>query len=460
MEAIKQALSAIVGERFVSDRPEERYFYGRDPGLMSPHTPDCVVLPRTVTEIQAIMGLANEKGIPVVPMGAGMALTGLCIPLKGGIVLDMKRMNDVLTVNEKARYAIVEGGTSTGMLKAYLDKHHPRLRFSIPDSPATSTIAANVMIHGQGRLTQQYGFNSDMVSGLEVVLPNGDLCPIGSASLSEEWFSKGAPFPDLSGLFLGWFGTTGIITKVGLKLYPKKNIRDVEIFVTDSPDFVPDIIYEITHTEMVEDINVFAQPLPMIFKGNHHIVIYFTADTDEEMEFKKKTVFHALDPFIKNKDGGFMSVDAGMKTTLLDMPQRSASAFADVAKGGGFEYSGPIIVVDKYPYCSRKLDKLAEKYDLKYHATVRIIGRGHAMMFAFAFTFNRADADMMERARAALKEASEYALSMGGMFWKPTKDEQKLALKEMHPITRQLMGTVKRMLDPRGIMNPGNWEEP
>ncbi|MFH0975155.1 MAG: FAD-binding oxidoreductase [Spirochaetota bacterium] len=458
MSEMIQALENVVGKQFVSNQAEELYFYGRDSGLMPAHKPDCVVLPGTVEEIQKIVKFANENKVPIVPVGAGMSLTGLCIPLKGGIVLDMKRMNRILEVQERARYAVVEGGTSTGKLKAYLDDNHPRLRYSIPDSPATSTIAANVMIHGQGRLTQQYGFNSDMVSGLEVVLPNGEICPIGSNALSQYWFTKGAPIPDLSGLFLGWFGTTGIITKVGIKLYPRKKMRDVEIFITDSPDFIPDIIYEITHTEMTEDINIFAQPLPVIFKGNHHIVIYFTGDTDEELEFKKKTVFHALDPFIRNKDGGFMSVAAGMKTTLLDMPQQSASTFADVTKGGGFEYSGPIILVEKYPQCSRKLDELAEKHDLKYHATARIIGRGHAMMFAFSFTFNRADSDMMKRAAAAVHEASRYALDAGGVFWKPTVDEQKILLDKMNPQTRRLMQIIKKNLDPEGIMNPGNWE--
>ncbi|MBW1736686.1 MAG: FAD-binding oxidoreductase [Deltaproteobacteria bacterium] len=460
MEDIKRRLCDIVGERFVSDRAEELFFYGRDPGLMPPHSPDFVALPGTVEEVREIVKLAFREGVPVVPMGAGMTLTGLCIPRKGGIVLDMKRMNRILEVNDRARYTIVEGGTPTGALKAYLDAHHPRLRFSIPDSPAATTIAANVMIHGQGRLTQQYGFNSDMVTGLEVVLPTGDVARIGSCSLSPDWFSKGAPLPDLSGLFLGWLGTTGVITKVGLKLYPRKKMREVEIFITDSPDFIPDIIYEITHTEMTEDINIFAQPLPLIFKDNHHVVVYFTGDTDEELEFKKKSVFHALDRFIKNKDGGFMTVGPGMKQSLLDMPQRSASTFADVTKGGGFEYSGPIILVEKYPQCSRKLDELAEKYDLKYHATARIIGRGHAMMFAFSFTFNRADEDMMDRVRAALREASEFALSAGGVFWKPTVDEQRRLLQAMDPVTRRLMQMIKRNLDPSGIMNPGNWEVP
>ena len=458
MSDIHLSLAEIVGEDYVSNREEEAYFYARDPGLMPAHEPDYVIVPKTTEEIQKIVRLANKEKVPIVPMGAGMALTGLVIPIKGGIVIDMKRMNKIVEMNEKARYVIVEGGTSHGALKSYLEKNYPRLRHSIPDSPATATIAANVMIHGQGRLTQQYGFNSDMVSGLEIVLPSGEICKIGSCSISNEWFSKGAPLPDLSGLFLGWFGATGIITKVALKLYPRKKIRDVEIFVTDRDDLVPDIVYELTHTEMAEDIVIFSQPKPLIFKDNHHITIFITGDTDEELEFKRKMIWNALDGFIKSKDGGFMSVPPVMKPTLLEMPQRSVSRFADVKRGGGFEYSGPIILVEKYPECSRKVEELSSKYDLGYSGMARIIGRGHSMMYGFAFTFNRADTDMMDRVRKALYEISDYVLKNNGVFWKATIDEQRLAIEQMDPKTRNLMKMIKNNLDPNGIMNPGNWE--
>jgi glycolate oxidase len=458
MKDITLSLAKIVGEQYVSSQPEELFFYARDPGLMPAHKPDYVVVPETAEEIQKIVKLANKEKIPLVPMGAGMALTGLIIPLKGGIVIDMKRMNKILEVHEKARYVIVEGGTSHGVLKAYLEKNYPRLRHSIPDSPSTATIAANVMIHGQGRLTQQYGFNSDMVAGLEVVLASGEICKIGSCSISPEWFSKGAPLPDLSGLFLGWFGATGIITKVALRLYPRKKMRDVEIFVTDREDLVPDIVYELTHTEMAEDIVIFSQPKPLIFKDNHHVTIFITGDTDEELEFKRKMIWDAVDKFIKTKDGGFMWVQPAMKPTLLEMPQRSVSRFADVKKGGGFEYSGPIILVERYPECSRKLAELSSKYDLGYSGMARIIGKSHCMMYGFAFTFNRADSDMIDRVRKALHEVSDYALEIGGVFWKATVDEQRLAIERMDPNTRNLIYMIKNNLDPNGIMNPGNWE--
>ena len=457
MSDILKSLIEIVGERGVSNTPEELWFYSRDPGVLAPHRPDYVVAPKTTEEVQKVVQLANREKIPIVPMGSGMALTGLVIPLKGGIVMDMKRMNKILEVNEKARYAVVEGGTSQGVLKAYLQDHYPHLRHSLPDAPPVTTIAANVALHGQGRLTQQYGFNSDMVTGLEVVLPTGDICKIGSPSLGPYWFSKGPTLPDLSGLFLGWLGTTGIFTKVGLKLYPNKKFREVELFVTDRVELISEILYKLTHLEMLEDLNVWFQPKPLIFKDNYHITIYFTGDTEEEIEFKRKMIWDAVQGFIDTKDGGFMGVQF-MKEMLLEMPQRGIAAFADVPKGGGFEYSGPITRIEHFPQYAAKVIELAAKYDVLYASSARVISGGHSMMFSISFAFNRADPAMMGRVKNALDEATEFALEMGGIPWKPNFMEQKMTMQKMDPNTLKLLQMVKKNLDPLGIMNPGNWE--
>ncbi len=458
MSDIYEALVEIVGKDYVSNQKEERYFYGRDPGLMKPHEPDYVVMPKTTEEIQEIVRLANKEKTPVVPKGAGLSLTGLVIPQKGGIVLDMKRMERILEVNEKARYVIVEGGTTHGVLKSYLQKHYPSLRHSIPDSPPIATVVANAVIHGQGRLTQQHGFNSDMVSGLEVVLPTGEICRIGSCSVSPYWFSKGPPLPDLTGLFLGWFGTTGIITKLGLKLYPCKKIRDVMLFLTDRAELVPDIMLKLGYTEMMEDIVVSTQPIPLRFKGNFFILVFMTGDSDEEIEFKRKMAWDTLWEYFDSRDGGFVSITPDMKTPMMAMPSKDTTRFADVRKGGGFEYSGPIAPVEKYPDFVKKLEELASNYNLSYASAARVIDGGHCMMFSFSYTFNRADPDEMDRAKKALDEAAEFSLDQGGVIWKPNIDEQKMMMARMDPNTLRLMGKIKELLDPNGIMNPGNWE--
>ena len=457
MSDIRKSLVDIVGERGVSDAPEELWFYSRDPGVLAPHRPDYVVAPQTTEEVQKIVRLANRQKIPVIPMGNGMSLAGLVIPLKGGIVMDMKRMNKILQVNPMARYVVVEGGTSQGALKAYLQKNHPTLRHSIPDAPPATTIAANVSLHGQGRLTNQYGFNSDMVTGLEVVLPTGEICLIGSPSIGPYWISKGPTLPDLSGLFLGWLGCTGIITKVGLKLYPNKKIRDAELFVTDRVDLIPHILYKLTHLEMLEDINVWFQPKPLMFLGNFHITIFFTGDTAEEIEFKRKMIWDTLQEYMDSKDGGFMAIQY-MKSVLLEMPGRNIADFADVPKGGGFEYSGPIAPIEHFPQYAAKLVELAAIYNVLYASAARLISGGHCMMFSISFAFNRNDPAMMERVENALDEAMAFALDMGGIPWKPNFKEQKMTLERMEPNARNLLLMIKNNLDPQGIMNPGNWE--
>ena len=455
---IYESLVTIIGKEFVSNHPEELHFYDRDPGLMAPHAPDYVVMPKTTDEVSQVVKLANKERIPVVPKGGGLALTGLVIPIKGGIVMDMKRMDKILEVNEKSRYVVLEGGVTHGILKSYLKEHSPNLQHSVPEAPPISTVAANAVIHGQGRLTQQYGFNSDMVNGMEVVLPTGEVCKIGSCSVSPYWFSKGPPMPDLSGLFLGWLGTTGIITKIGLKLYPRKKLIDVEVFVTDREDIIPDLIFKITHTELVEDIGIWSQPRPRMFTGNFHVNIFFTGDTDEELELKRKIIWHALQGYIESKDGGFMMVPPELKVTFLDNPQKSMSTFADLRKGGGFEYSGPIIPVELYPEFVRKAQELGKKYNVIQNASGRVIQQGHCMMFSFAFTFNRANEDEMDRVRGALHEAAQFGIEKGALLWKPTLYEQKMMMDKMDPNTLNLLTKIKRLLDPNGIMNPGNWE--
>jgi glycolate oxidase len=129
-----------------------------------------------------------------------------------------------------------------------------------------------------------------------------------------------------------------------------------------------------------------------------------------------------------------------------------------VRKGGGFEYSGPIAPIETYPDFFRKLEELALNYNLSYASAARVIDGGHCMMFSFSYTFNRADGDEMDRAKKALDEAAEFSLEHGGVIWKPNIDEQKMMMARMDPNTLNLMGKIKELLDPNGIMNPGNWE--
>jgi glycolate oxidase len=390
-------------------------------------------------------------------MGGGLTLSGIARPLKGGILVDLKRMDRILEVNQTSRYAVMEAGASYGNLQAYLKKHHNNLRYSSTDAPPITTVCGNILIHGMGHLSAAKGFHSEMLNGLEVVLPTGEIVQAGSCSASPYWFSR-SPLPDLPGLFVGWTGTTGIVTKIAIKLYPARAYRDVGVFVVEDPEVVPDIFYRVTGSQVVDDVLAWTAPNVDWASGFQSINIYYSADTKRELTWKRDLVRASLKNYMDGKIGGFMMLAPGMKTGLLEEPQTSASLIADEKRGGGFEYVGAIMPIALFPKASRLAVDIAKHHRVEYSTGARVLGQGHCMMFGFVYPFNRADPSDMEKARNALEETNRTALEMGGIPWKAEASAQKKIIQQMDPNTFTLMNRIRKLLDPRGIMNPGNWE--
>ena len=450
MDFVYQALANLVGKEYVSNQPEELYIYSFDLGTAEPCRPQYVVSPRTTEHIQDILRLANREKIPVVPLGGGLSLAGLAVPLKGGILLDLKRMDSIIEVNEKARYAVVECGVSQGQLTSYLEKYYPRLTHSEPGAPPAATIAGNVMIHGQGDLAQPYGFNSDLVNGLEVVLPAGEVCHFGSIAIGAGWFTN-HPLPDV-GLFLGWCGTTGIITRLSIRLFPAKRLRGVGTFVLENEDLVPEAVYRLTHTQMAEDIVAFSSAIPPFASELQQITVNIAADSERELEFKQEILWDdTLGEYIQRGEGAYLGF-------VRDLKRPQISKTSDYRKGGGFEYVGSIMPIERYPECYRKGREISERHGIPYTVTGRCVGAGHSMMFAWTYAFNRADPETIVQAQKAFHETDDLVLQLGGVIWKPGTYGQKLILERLDPGTKELMGKIKKLIDPNGIMNPGNWE--
>ncbi|NOY70209.1 MAG: FAD-binding oxidoreductase [Deltaproteobacteria bacterium] len=457
MDNLIKRLEEIVGPAHVSAAAEERYFYSMDPGTMPAAPPDAVVMPKNTKEVSRIMALATEKGVPVVPMGAGLVLSGLTRALKGGIIMDMKRMNRVISVNPASRYAIVEGGTSQGMLQTYLKKHHPGLKHSMPDAPPVATIGGNIAIHGSGHLSVLAGFHTDMLNGMEVVLPTGEIVRTGSCSVSPDWFAR-APLPDLSGIFLGWSGTTGVITKLSIKLFPKYKHNDLLVFVCEDADLMPEIISRLTSAQAAEDMTPWMTPKPFWAKGFLHINIAYGGHTKEELTFRRNLLRASVKEYMDKKIAGFLPMPPPQKKRFMKLPSPDLARFADVKKGGGFEYVGAIMGIERFPEAYRAGLEIAEKHGVTWSMGARIIGAGHCMMFFYAYAFNRADKQDVARAQAALEETNAAALLIGGIPWKAEAPAQKQIMAKMDPSTRDLMDRVRGMIDPAGIMNPGNLE--
>jgi len=448
-------LCNIIGEKFVSREPEELFIYSRDSGAQAPRQVDYAVMPGSAEEVSRVVILAGQKGMPVTPLGGGFTLSALAVPQAGGIVMDMKRMDNIIEVDPVNRYVLLEAGVSQAALRAYLKRHHPDLQHSTPEAPPTVTVTANALIQGHGHISPRYGINSDMINGMEVVLPTGEICKIGSGSLGNTWFTRG-PLPDLPGLFIGWYGTTGIVTRLALRLYPKPQYREVMVFSSDDIDAIPEAILEITDLDLLEDFFLITQEKPD-WMNHVFFVLILSARFAEELDFKKRLYRRIMTQF---KDGNTMTevedLHPSLKKRFLDVPPQAALA-ADFRKGGGFEYTGAILPIDKIPQAWRGGIEISHRYGMVCSYVHQVLGP-HSIMFGFNYSFNRADDRDIGNTLKALDESNRLTLDLGGMIWKGEFSAQQLTMQMMDPNTAHLIGRVKAFLDPKGIMNPGNWE--
>jgi len=211
MPGVVDALRSIVGDDGCRSRPEELFVYECDGLTVHSARPIAVVLPRSRQEVQRIVKVCREHAVPFVPRGAGTGLSGGALS-DGGVVIEFSRMNRIIEVNVADRYAVVE----PGVVNADLSKATASAGlFYAPDpsSQPVCTIGGNIAENSGGPHTLKYGTTTNHVLGLELVLPDGEVVLLGSAT---GW----APGYDLVGAIVGSEGTLGIVTRATVKLEP------------------------------------------------------------------------------------------------------------------------------------------------------------------------------------------------------------------------------------------------
>ncbi|WP_294824085.1 FAD-linked oxidase C-terminal domain-containing protein [uncultured Flavobacterium sp.] len=214
-QSIFSALNLIVGPSHLFTDEATCRHYGHDETEDYNFPPSVVVKPGTPDEISAIMKLANEHTIPVVPIGGRTGLSGGALSIHGGIGLSMERFNKI-EIDEKNLQAIVEPGVITQLFR---EAAFEKGLFYPPDpsSQGSCTIGGNVAENAGGARALKYGVTKDYVLNLEVVLPNGDVIWTGANTL------KNSTGYNLTQLMVGSEGTLGVITKIVMKLLPKNN---------------------------------------------------------------------------------------------------------------------------------------------------------------------------------------------------------------------------------------------
>jgi len=218
-EMIRSEIAEIVGEEYVSTRESDRLVYSTDWSWMPQMwldrgkplmTPDIIVHPGTPEEIAELTFVANKYKIPIVPWGGGSGTQGGALPMFGGILLDTKRMNRILEIDEVSLTATAEAGIIIQQ-RAWAVNERGLMFPHYAASSNCATLGGALAPRGTGTMSTKYGKAEDLVLSMEVVLPTGEIintAPVPQHASGPDWFR----------LFLGSEGTFGIITKATVQL--------------------------------------------------------------------------------------------------------------------------------------------------------------------------------------------------------------------------------------------------
>jgi len=236
-------LTDIVGSHCINTEEERLEAYSHDEvkGEKYRHMPEAIVFAETTEQISKVMTFANQHLIPVTPRGAGTGLSGGAVPVRGGIVLSLERMNRILELDEETLTITVEPGVVTDEIQKMAAAS--RLLYAgDPCSSDASFIGGNVAENAGGNKVVKYGPTGDHVMGIEVVLPDGTIDFFGGKLV------KNVTGYDFVNLMVGSEGTLGIITKIILKLIPLPEFT-VDLLVPfesveEAISFVPKIMIE------------------------------------------------------------------------------------------------------------------------------------------------------------------------------------------------------------------------
>ena len=220
-EKIKNRLKEILGNNNVSTKEIDLLAYTKDTTMIGFNwtlqekiagLPDFITWPENEKQISEILKLANKEKIPIIPFGEGSGVVGGAIAIYGGIIIDMKKFNTILEINDKDLTVTVESGTNGMNLERYLNVKG-YTSGHIPQSLYISSVGGWIAHRSAGQFSTKYGKIEDIVMGMEVILPQGDI-------LKFKTIARASTGPQFDKLFIGGEGTLGIVTKATLKIWP------------------------------------------------------------------------------------------------------------------------------------------------------------------------------------------------------------------------------------------------
>lgn len=417
--------------------------------------PDVLVEVLTTEEVSKIVKYAYDNNLPVIPRGSGTGLVGASVPVYGGIMINMCKMNKILEIDEENLTLTVEPGVLLMEIGAFVQEHD---LFYPPDpGEKSATIAGNINTNAGGMRAVKYGVTRDYVRGLELVLPTGEIIEVGGKVVKN---SSGYSIKDL---VCGSEGTLGIVTKAILKLLPlpKKAISLLIPFpnLSMAIETVPKIIKSKTIPTSIEfmerDVILAAEEfLGKKFPDNTadaYLLLTFDGNSTEEIEKDYENVANivlsegALDIFIADTDE--------RKEAIWS----ARGAFLEAIKASTTE-------MDECDVCVPR-NKVAEfinyTYKLQEEFKVRIKNFGHAgdgNLHVYVLKDEMTEAEWKEKLSSVFKCMYDKARELKGQV----SGEHGIGYAKKEYLNEQigeansvLMKNIKLAFDPKNILNPG-----
>ena len=449
-QAVVDAARAFMGDRITTNAAlREQHSHGED--TQPPVLPDAVAFVETGAEAAQLLGLCHAHGVPVVPFGAGTSLEGHVTPVRGGVSLDLSRMNRILAVNA----ADMDCRVQAGVTRQQLNEHLRDQGLFFPVDPGSEcTIGGMCATRASGTAAVRYGTIRENVLGLQVALPDGRLIETGGR------VRKSSTGYDLTHLLIGSEGTLGVVTEIQLRLHgiPEAISAAICQFATlagavESVIAILQAGIPVARIELLDDVQMGACIAYSKLDG-------YTAAPTLLLEFHGTTAAvaeqAALAQDITAEFGaqGFQwATDAGERNRLWKA--RHDAYWACLALQPG--HKG--IATDAIVPISRLADLIvAAKEDiLASGLTAPIVGHvGDGNFHTVILVPNTADG--LDRAWALDRKIVARALALGGSCSGEHGvgiGKREFLEQEHGPETLAVMRQIKAAIDPRGIMNPG-----
>lgn len=451
-DRILHNLRDIVGTDNVSNHTTDRITHSFD-ATQQQFLPEVVVHAVTSEQVRRIVCLANAEKIPILPRGAGSGFTGGSLPVRGGIVLVLTRMNRILEIDIDNLIAVVEPGVITG----HLQKAVEALGLFYPPDPASKefcTLGGNIAECAGGPRCVKYGVTRDYVLGLEVVTPTGEIIHTGGRTM------KNVVGYDLTRLLVGSEGTLGIVTQIILRLLPKPEARKTMLVAFETIDGAAQAVAAIIRGKIIPTtlefmdgsaIDCVRQAASLDLPLACRAVLIIEVDGDSGvLDGQVKKILSMIQPL-------------GVLETRIAATEAESEAIWKVRRSispslrrlNPDKFNEDIVVPrSKVPDMIRAIEAVSARYG------VPIVNFGHAGdgNIHVNVMVDLTTSGMADKVQQALNDIFRTTVALGGSVSGEhgigTAKAPYIGM-ELNPATLATMQAIKKALDPNNIMNPG-----